>query len=325
MLRAAVIGCGDVASVHFDAIAESTRAMLVGVCDVDPQVLETATATHGVPGFTNHREIIHTLRPDVVHVCTPHDKHAQVAVDALAAGVNVLLEKPLATTRADGAAIMAAAATSSAQIAVCFQNRYNPTSVRLHAELASGRWGRVLGARAQVMWTRTADYYLAKPWRGTWQGGGGGLMMNQAIHTVDLVQWLLGDVARVRASHSTLLFDDVIEVEDTAAAVFEHASGVRTNFYATLTHFTNAPVLIEVTCEHGVLRLEGDLRAVHADGNSEVLERADVVRTARNYWGASHERLIDDFYAHVSEGRNFWIDATEAQKSLDIVQSYYQR
>ncbi len=325
MPSVAVIGCGDVSSVHFDAIADIVGAELVAVCDSDPTRLDAVSQSRGVPGFTTLTELLEVARPDVVHVCTPHQAHAALAVEALRAGVHVLLEKPLASTRAEGHDVMVAAASSSAKFAVCFQNRYNPTSVRLRAELDSGRWGKVLGARAQVMWTRTAAYYQAKPWRGTWEGSGGGLLMNQAIHTLDLVQWLLGDVADVRGSYSTLLFGDSIEVEDTAEAVLPHVSGIRTNFYATLTHFKDAPVLIEITCEQGVLRLEGDLRAIHADGTMELLAQSDVVRTERNYWGASHVRLINDFYAQLSSNEPFWIGADEAYKSLAIAQAVYGR
>lgn len=323
MKKIAVIGCGDVSSVHLDAIADIDGAELVALCDRDPEVLSAATARFAVPGFTSHLELLCEMQVDVVHICTPHNQHARIAIDALNAGVHVLLEKPLADDLERGEAVIEAAERSTAKIGVCFQNRYNPTSVRLQGELESGAWGAILGARAQVMWTRTADYYTAKPWRGTWAGGGGGLMMNQAIHTVDLVQWLIGDVEAVTGVTSTLMFGDVIEVEDTTVAVLEHESGVRTNFYATLTHFTNAPVLLEITCERGVLRLEGDLRAIRPDGSTEVLEAADVVATSRNYWGASHVRLIADFYDSLDDDEPFWIDAEEAFRSLDIVQSIY--
>lgn len=323
MKRIAIVGCGDVASVHLDAIADQPGVELVAVCDRDAEVLLDAVERLGVRGFRDHGAMLRDVALDAVHICTPHNQHHQIAIDALDAGVNVLLEKPLADDLDHGDELVAAAERSSAKIGVCFQNRYNPTSVRLKQELESGRFGVILGARAQVMWTRTADYYQAKPWRGTWDGSGGGLLMNQAIHTVDLVQWLVGEVDAITGVTATLMFGDVIEVEDTAVAVFEHANGVRTNFYATLTHFTNAPVLIEITCEQGVLRLEGDLRAVHPDGSTEVLEAADVVHTARNYWGASHSRLIADFYARLDDPEPFWIDAEEAFKSLDIVQSLY--
>ncbi len=322
-LRAAVVGCGDVSEVHFAAIADLPDVLLVAVCDTDADRRDVAAHRFGVPGYPDVAALLDAQRVDVLHACTPHDEHLPVARIALDRGVHVLLEKPLAQSIEAGAELVAAAAASSATLGVCFQNRYNPTSVALKAAIDSGEFGAVIGARAQVMWTRTADYYRARPWRGTLAGSGGGLLMNQAIHTIDLVQWLLGEVTSVRGSTSTLLFGDTIEVEDTAVGVLEHASGARTNFYATLTHFEHAPVFVEVTCEHAVLVLDGDLSVRFPDGSEQLLAERDQITTARTYWGASHERLISDFYRAVSAGESFWIDAPEAAKSLVIAQAFY--
>lgn len=319
----AVVGCGDVAEVHLAAIADAPGVQLVGVCDRNAGRANIAAERFGVAACGDVACLIAEHDPDIIHVCTPHDEHEPVARVALQHGVHVLLEKPLAQSVAAGEQLVALANESSATLGVCFQNRYNPTSVALKAALISGDYGAVLGARAQVMWTRSADYYRDRPWRGTWSGSGGGLLMNQAIHTIDLVQWLLGDVADVRGDTSTLLFGDVIEVEDTAVGVLEHTSGVRTNFYATLTHFEHAPVFIEITCERGVLVLNGDLVVHFPDGTQEVLAQRDEPATTRTYWGASHERLIGDFYRAVRAREPFWIDAAEAAKSLVIAQSFY--
>jgi len=321
VIKAAVGGIGDVSSVHLDAIAAIDDAELVAVCDTDP----SATDGFAVPSFRLVPEMLDTVRPDVVHVCTPHDQHFPVAFEVLQRGIPMLLEKPIASTITDGSTIVDMAKLGNSTVGVCFQNRYNPTSIALQQALASGRYGAVLGARAQVMWTRTADYYREKPWRGSWTGGGGGILMNQAIHTIDLVQWLLGDVTDVSGEIATLLFADTIEVEDTAVGVFHHASGIRTNFYATLTHFENAPVFIEVRCEYATLRLEGDLVVIHNDGRRELLAEQDSIGTARSYWGASHERLIRDFYAHLQDQRHFWIDSNEAMKSLHIAKAFYSK
>lgn len=323
LLNAAVVGCGDVSEVHFAAIAELPDVRLVAVYDVDATHRQAAADRLGVVGYASVDAMLDAEHIDIVHVCTPHHEHVSVAGAALSRGVHVLLEKPLAESVSAGQRLLASAAASTATLGVCFQNRYNPTSVALKAALDSGEFGRVIGARAQVMWTRTADYYRARPWRGTWAGSGGGVLMNQAIHTIDLVQWLLGDVAEVRGVTSTLLFADTIEVEDTAVGVLEHASGVRTNFYATLTHFEHAPVFIEVTCEHAVLVLDGDVNARFPDGSLQLLAKRDEITTARTYWGASHERLIADFYRTIRAGEPFWIDAPEAAKSLRIAQAFY--
>lgn len=324
-LRVAVIGCGDISAVHLGAIAQTADAELVAVCDVDDERLAAAVSTTGAAGYRDHRVLMDERRPDVVHITTPHAAHADIAVDALERGIHVVLEKPLAHDRASGHRVVAAAAASTARIAVCFQNRYNATSRRAYEILASGELGRVLGATATVMWWRPAEYYRARPWRGTWAGSGGGLMMNQAIHTLDLVQWLVGDVAGVTGSAGTRVLADTIEVEDTADLVLTHADGARSVFFATLANTTNAPITVDITAEHGSLSIRGDLTVTRADGSVEVIPETALGSGQRAYWGRSHVDLIQDFYRSVAAAEPFWIDAAEAQKTLDIIQDLYDQ
>ncbi len=320
-----VIGCGDVSSVHFEAVAKLDGATLVAVCDSDPQRLSAAEAAHGVPGFADHLSLIDAVQPDVVHICTPHDQHASLAADFLERGVNVIVEKPLAHTLAEGRRLVEAAAAGTAKIAVCFQNRYNATAQAMHALLSTGELGAVLGASATVMWQRSAEYYESRPWRGTWAGSGGGLMMNQAIHTVDLLQWLVGDVVAVTGNASTRFLGGTIEVEDTAEFAAEHANGARSAFYATLANAYNAPVTLDVVTEKAVLSLRGDLTVAHADGRVYVIPERSSESGGRSYWGGSHELLISDFYARLDEAEPFWISPAEAEKSLRIVKDLYRQ
>jgi UDP-N-acetyl-2-amino-2-deoxyglucuronate dehydrogenase len=320
---AAVIGCGDVSSVHFGALATMDDARLVAVCDTDPGRLEAAAAAHGVPGYANHLDLLEKVRPGVVHICTPHNLHASIAADCLERGVNVIVEKPLAHTQEAGRRLIEAAEGSPAKIAVCFQNRYNATSQAMRKMLDDGGLGRVLGASATVMWHRSGDYYRDRPWRGTWAEGGGGLMMNQAIHTVDLVQWLVGDVAKVEGRAATRSLGGVIEVEDTAEFVAEHENGARSVFYATLANAVNAPVTLDIVTEAATLSLRGDLTVNYTDGSVEVIPERVLETGGRSYWGVSHELLIKDFYARLDDPSPFWINPAEAGKSLRIVKDIY--
>lgn len=324
-LRVAVVGCGDISPLHFAAIEDWPDAALVAVCDTDDGRLSAAVEASGVPGFADHLTLFDEVRPDVVHVTTPHAAHADIAVDALDRGIHVILEKPLAHDIAAGERVVAAAARSTARTAVCFQNRYNATAQRAHEILASGELGRVHGAAATVMWWRPAEYYLDRPWRGTWAGGGGGLLMNQAIHTLDLVQWLVGGIASVSGSASTRVLGDVIEVEDTADMVLRHENGARSVFFATLANTINAPITVDITAERGSLSLRGDLTVTRADGSVEVVADRAPATGARAYWGASHALLIHDFYRSLNDRDPFWIDAAEAHKTLAVIQDLYDQ
>lgn len=323
--RVAVIGCGDISSVHFAAITAMPNVELVAVCDPDAGRLAAAEASHGVPGFADHQELLREIRPDVVHITTPHHTHAQIAIDALGAGVNVILEKPLAHSREAGHRLVAAAEASSARIAVCLQNRYNAPVQAAHELLAGGELGAVLGASGTVFWHRDASYYLDRPWRGRWATGGGGLLMNQAIHTVDLLQWLVGDVAEVRGGAATRLLGETIEVEDTADLVMHHENGATSTFFATLSNAVNATVTVDIVTEKATLSLRGELTVTYADGRVETVRERELAPGARAYWGVSHELLIRDFYDHLGDEAPFWIDPHEAQKSLNIVQDVYDQ
>ena len=329
--RIGLIGCGDVSVVHIEAIRDIEGLELVGVADTDPEALARATAATGVPGFASTQELIDAVGPDAVHVTTPHHQHIGPSLTALEAGVHVLQEKPLAHTLDEGRRLVDALARIPAggpKVGICFQNRYNLASRRLHEMLGSGELGAVRGAWASVVWTRSAEYYRAKPWRGTWEGSGGGLLINQAIHTLDLVQWLLGGVERTDGHVATRKYADVIEVEDTAELLLHHPGGITTSFYATLTAPQHRPVEIELDCENAYVILhggtDGGLTIRWADGRVETLAERSVTSGGRSYWGVSHELLIRDFHERIEDPEPFWIGPGEAMASLEILKEAYR-
>ena len=320
-LRVGVVGCGDISPMHLDAITADPDAALVAVADVDLPAATAAATRYGGRVYGDLDELLDREGLDVLHVCTPHHLHAPMAVNALRRGVHVLLEKPVATTIIDAQAVADAAAAGPAMVGVCLQNRYNTTSRRIRALLDSGALGTVLDGRASVTWFRDSGYYARRPWRGTWAQAGGGVLINQAIHTLDLLQWLLGDVAHTRGHADRLVLDD-IEVEDTAMMQLTHADGVRSIFYASNGFSDNARVTLELRTDRAVVRLEGELRITWADGTVEVVP--DVVGSGRrSYWGASHGLLIADFYRQVRTGERFWIDAEAATKTLRLLTQVY--
>ncbi|MHA7269698.1 Gfo/Idh/MocA family protein [Arthrobacter sp. HLT1-20] len=323
MPRVAIIGCGDVATVHFEAIAAIDGAELVAVCDTDPARLAEAVAAHNVPGYRTVEELLDEVAVDVVHVCTPHHQHADPVIAALARGVNVISEKPLASTVADGERVASAAQASTARVGICFQNRYNQAVQALQERLSSGEYGAVLGGSGTVMWHRNADYYDDRPWRGTWSGGGGGLLMNQAIHTLDLLQWLMGDVTAVSGHAATRALAETIEVEDTAELMLTHRNGARSVFYATLANTVNAPITVDIATEKAEFHLRGDLTITHDDGRVEVVHERRAESGGRDYWGVSHQLFIADFYSQLGQDGSFWIDPREALKTLRIIKAAY--
>lgn len=324
MVRAAVIGCGDVSVVHLQAIERIEGSELVGVCDRDPEVARAVGEHYGVPGFTDPLTMIEAVRPEVVQISTPHDQHVDVALACLEAGVAVLSEKPVANTVAQADRLVDwSSAHPDAVVGICFQNRYNATSQAARELLDSGDLGAVLGAFATVAWHRDPSYYAKRPWRGQQVHAGGGSLINQAIHTIDLLQWLLGDVTAVGGRAGTYLLGDVIDVEDSAQLILDHEGGVRSVMFATNTAALDFPVSIEIATERATLLIRGDLTISYDDGTVEVVPERRIESGGRSYWGVSHELLIADFHAHVAAGKPFWIDPTEGVKSLAIIEQVY--
>jgi predicted dehydrogenase len=323
-LRVGVVGCGDVAAIHLDAILADPDVTAVGVCDVHPGRRDAAARRAGCPGFADLAALLDAAAPDVVHVCTPHHTHAGLAVQCLARDVSVLLEKPIAHTLADGERLAITAEDSGATLGVCFQNRYNDTARALRELLDGGTLGRVLGGRATVHWFREAAYYADRDWRGRRATAGGGVLMNQAIHTLDLLQWYLGPVTDVRGVAATLALPGMIEVEDTAAIRMRHGE-ITSVFHATNGHVENSPVTVEIVTERARARLEDALTVAWDDGRVEVVAPAARATGERAYWGLSHALLIDDFYRHVRAGKRFWIDAPAALETLRIIDAVYDQ
>lgn len=319
--RVAVIGCGDISAVHVDAIRAMADAELVAVCDIDGTRADAAARHYDAAPFTDHIRLLRDVRPDVVHVCTPHAQHARIAVDALQAGVHVVLEKPVARDPRQAAQVVAAAERSTAKIAVCFQNRYNTPVRAAYDLLHSGRAGHVRGGAGTVMWHRTPEYYAASPWRATWSGGGGGLLMNQAVHTLDLLLWLIGPVSRVQGTASRRALP--IEVEDTAEMTLEHEGGARSVFYATVAHTANEPITVDIVADNAHLSLRGGLTVAWADGHVDTVP-ADRARDGeRAYWGTSHRRLIADFYGRLDDPEPFWITPADAARTVEVIHEVY--
>jgi predicted dehydrogenase len=324
LTTAAVIGCGDVSIVHLEAIEKLAGSDLVAVCDNDPDTATAVGRRRQVPAFTDHREMLATVRPEVVHISTPHHQHAQLAADCLAAGVHVILEKPVAHTMAEAQRVVDAAARHpDVKIGVCFQNRYNATIRAARALIESGDLGVVAGGAATVLWHRTPEYYAKRPWRGQRARSGGGVMINQAIHTLDLMQWLLGDVTRVSGQIGTNELGGLIDVEDTAQLVLRHGEGRRSVLFATTAHVTDSAVTVEIVAKHATLHIRGDLTVSWADGRVETVSERRAATGGRSYWGVSHELLIGDFYEQLGSPEPFWISPAEGLKVSRILHELY--
>lgn len=224
-IRTGIIGCGKIAATHAAALASLPESDLVACCDTDEARARTFAASHGIP--TVHVDVRSLLASgvDAVVVCTPHPSHAPVVIAAAEAGVHVLCEKPMTIDLDEADRMIAAAARGGIRFGVVFQRRFWPAARRIRRAIDDGRLGRLTLAECQVRIWRPRDYFRRDVWRGTWATEGCGVLMNQAVHAIDLFQWFMGPVTEIWGRYATLQHGDVIDVEDTAVATVVFASG----------------------------------------------------------------------------------------------------
>ncbi len=323
-LRAAVIGCGNISRSHFSAIENCENVELGAVCDINAERADKCAEKYGVKAYYSIEELLADGAADSVHICTPHYLHAVQSIEALEAGCHVFCEKPMAIRYSDALKVEKTARRCGKSFGVCFQNRYNASSVEIKKLLDSGSPGKILGIKSVVAWDRDEEYYLADSWRGKIATEGGGVMINQAIHTLDLTQWFASSrAADVKASISTKRLYDFVETEDTADALITFENGARAVFYATLCYAGNSPVEIEINCENGRIVLSDKL-TVYENGKSE--RAFDISRPSgkKAYWGSGHSLIINDFYDCIATGRKFPVGASEAKIATELVERIYK-
>ncbi len=312
-MKVAVIGVGVIGNVHLEILLDQ-GVTPVAICDVD----ENKTAKFpALKAYTDYKEMLDTEKPDIVHVCTPHYLHAEMTVYALERNINVLCEKPLCMSREEIAMVQAAEEKSNAQLAVCFQNRYLPRNQFVREYLKDKK---VVRAQGSLFWERGADYYNSAAWRGTKKYEGGGVLINQAIHTVDLLNLFCGGFEEITASCSNLSLQGVIEVEDTASLLLSNDHATCT-FFATNASKVGMPIVMTLVTEEGnVLELMGNDLII--DGEKKEFPNGTFYGKA--CYGIGHAPLIADFYNCVETGRKFPIDGKEGAKALRIVLSAYE-
>jgi UDP-N-acetyl-2-amino-2-deoxyglucuronate dehydrogenase len=222
-IRTSIVGCGKVAALHAAALASLPESEFVGVCSRSSARARDLGARFGVRAFGDLGEMIDSTRPEALLVCTPHPEHAAVAVPAIEAGLHILVEKPLASSLADCDAILDAARTAGVQVGTVSQRRFYEPCARIRKAIDDGKIGRpILGSVSMFGW-RDEPYYRSDPWRGTWSGEGGGVLVNQAPHQLDLLLWYMGPAVEL-CGYWGNLNHPYIEVEDTAVAVVRFAN-----------------------------------------------------------------------------------------------------
>jgi UDP-N-acetyl-2-amino-2-deoxyglucuronate dehydrogenase len=325
-----IIGAGTIAKVHAEAIGSLVEACVVAVADPREEAGRALAASHGADWHARSEALLARPDVDLAVLATPSGLHPDQAVLAARAGKHVITEKPMAITAEGIDRMIGACREARVTLSVIFQNRFTPDAVRLKRAVDAGLLGQPVLGGAVVHWRRTPAYYEGSGgWRGTWALDGGGALMNQAIHTVDLLQWLLGPVADVSAETATLAHR--IEAEDTAAAVLRFASGALGVIQGTTTASKDWPVRVEVIGTAGRAVLEGGRLAVweaERPADDTLLTPRDRELTAGAWpdepFGAAHRRQLRAIFASLRAGEIPPLPGAEARKAVDIILAIYR-
>jgi UDP-N-acetyl-2-amino-2-deoxyglucuronate dehydrogenase len=326
-IRFALVGCGRIATNHFNAIAQhADRCELVAVCDINPQALSAAALSTGARPFRNLADMLARSEADAYIIATPSGLHPEQAIQIAAAGRHVITEKPMATRWEDGKRMVAACDAAGVRMFVVKQNRRNATLQLLKSAVDKKRFGRIYMVNLNVFWTRPDAYYNSAKWRGTWEYDGGAFM-NQASHYVDLIDWIVGPVESLQAYTATLARD--IEVEDTGVISLRWRNGALGSMNVTmLTYPRNLEGSITILGEHGSVRIGGvavnevqqwEFATPHED---DLLVREASYATTSVY-GFGHPLYYDNVIKVLRGEAEPETDGREGLKSLEILVAAY--
>lgn len=333
-MKYALIGCGRIAPNHLEA-AVNNKLEIVGVCDIVPEhiniLLEKLNMQNeGLKQYTDYHEMLEKEKPELVAIATESGEHARIALDCLEAGANLIIEKPIALSLEDADKIIAKAKEKGLVVCANHQNRFNKSIQKIREAVEDGSFGKMMYGTAHIRWNRGKDYYTQAPWRGTWAQDGGALM-NQCIHNIDLLRWMMGDEVTEVCAYTDNLNHDFIEAEDLGIAIIKFKNGS----YGIIEGTTNIyPKNLEET-----LYLFGQKGTVKAGGKSVNLieewifenqkEDSEKIKEEnsempKNIYGFGHTPLYENVINAINTHTKPLVDAEAGRRALEMVLAIYK-
>ncbi len=332
-IKFAIVGCGNIAPFHAEGIANTAGAKLLAVCDKDAQKATALAEKFAAEAYTDYAEMLKRDDIDVINICLPSGLHKPLSIQAANAGKHVMVEKPLDITVEKCDAIIAACRKNNVKLATIFPGRFKASTMAIKKAIKAGRFGRLTLGNAVVKWFRSDEYYASSDWRGTWEFDGGGALMNQSIHYVDLIQDLMGELESVNAHCSTIVKN--IEVEDTAVAIIKFKNGALGTIEGTTTAYPGLEAIIAVHGENGSAIIDGE-SLVTWKFAKELPEdekiRKELNKTTSSGAGdpttslssAGHQLQIADMVEAVNEDREPMVNGENGKKAVEIVRAIYR-
>lgn len=332
-LKYAIIGCGRISPNHIAAAIENNLE-IVALCDVEESkmnlIIQNFKLSDKTKKYVDYKIMIKTEKPELVAICTESGKHSQIALDCIEAGTNLIIEKPIALSLEEADRIIEKANKKKIKVSACHQNRFNKSVQKIREAVEADRFGRLMYGTAHIRWNRGEDYYTQAPWRGTWEQDGGALM-NQCIHNIDLLRWMMGDEIIEVVGMTDNLIHRSIEAEDLGIALVKFANGS----YGIIEGTTNIyPRNLEET-----LYIFGEKGTIKAGGKSvnliEEWEFADKLDDSEevkekyhenppNVYGFGHSPLYEDVIDAIKNDRQPYVTAVDGRNALELVLAIYK-
>lgn len=333
-MKYALIGCGRIATNHVTA-AVNNNLEIVAVCDIVPEKMEEILAKHSladdksIKRYTDYKQMLEENELELVSIATESGKHAAIALDAIDAGVSVIIEKPMAMNIADAEEIIKRADEKNVKVSACHQNRFNVAIQEVRKAIEGDRFGKLSHASINVRWNRNKGYYDQAPWRGTWEEDGG-CLMNQCIHGIDLLRWMMGDEVVEVYGATRQQFHDYLEAEDVGVAVVKFKNGA----IGTIEGTTNVyPQNLEETLylfgENGTVKVGGKSTNTidvwdFKDETAEDQKNKGLEEETSNVYGNGHTSLFADVIEAIKEDRAPYVDGVAGRNALEMVLAIYK-
>lgn len=332
-MKYGLIGCGRISPNHLVA-AKKNNLEIVGICDLVPENMEDKVLKFGLANsvgrYIDYTVLLEREKPDLVSICTDSGIHAQIALDCIKAGIHVIIEKPIALSIKDANAIISAAKTYNVKVAACHQNRFNKSVMKIREAIDKKRFGRLFHGTAHIRWNRSREYYDRAAWRGTWEHDGGALM-NQCIHNIDLLRWMMGNDVDEVFAYTANLNHPYIQAEDLGLAIIKFSNGA----YGMIEGTTNVyPNNLEET-----LYIFGDKGTVKAGGESvniieewrfsDMLDDPNDIKSTYhenppNVYGFGHTPLFSDMIEAIEQDREPKVTAEDGKRAMELVLAIYK-
>lgn len=326
-LRVGIIGCGRISVMHLVSAQTLNQAELVACCDIKQDRADAVAQKYNIKAYYDYKEMIKCEHLDAVHICLPHCLHTEVSIYAMEHGVNVLCEKPMSIDLESAVQAVECAKKTQMKYGIILQCRYNASAQLVKKAVAQGKLGKIISASSILTWSRPDDYYEDSDWKGTWDKEGGGVVIDQAIHSIDLVSWIVDSpVSSVSCSMANRGHSKV-HVEDSAEGLIVFENGTKYGFYCMNNYGFDEPIEIKLFCENGFVKFGyDDAYITYNDGTTEEahqVENTEEYEGGKDYWGFQHIRQIEQFYKACLGECPLEISGEEALKTHKLICQIY--